>query len=255
MTALRRPTDWLRLAASAVLAALAVAGCSSGGSGAAGPAAADSAGTASSAASPRQLPGEGHAPVAIPAGTYTAAVNGHQASQPTPVIDVPAGFTGSGFAVSAGLGDQDTAVASDARGLSFWGVQGVYTNPCGAGKSPVDPGPSVADLARALSAQPLRAGSDPTPVNVAGYRGMYVETSVPAAIDFATCQDGYFDSWTSSGGGGRFQQGPGQQDRLWILDVDGYRLVIDGWHMPGATPQQVDQISQMVKTLAFRRGW
>jgi hypothetical protein len=203
------------------------------------------------------LPGRGLANVAIPAGTYAVVVEGSQSpGQPMPVIDVPAGFTGGGFAVSTGLGERGTAagtaVAPDARGLAFWEVKSVFTNPCATGKSSKDVGPSVADLARALAAQPLRSGSDPVPVKVAGYRGLYVETSVPAAIDFTRCKDGSFDSWTSTSGDPRFQQGPGQQDRLWILNVDGYRLVIDGWHMPGATPQQVDQITQMVKTLSFQ---
>ena len=98
----------------------------------------------------------------------------------------------------------------------------------------------------------MRAGSNPVPVTVAGYHGLYVETSVPAHIDFGTCQDGYFDSWISTSGGGRYQQGPGQRDSLWILDVDGYRLVIDGEHMPGATQAQIDEITGMVKTLTFR---
>ena len=62
-------------------------------------------------------------------------------------------------------------------------------------------------------------------------------------------QGGSFDSWTSTSDNARYQQGPGQQDSLWILNVHGYRLVIDGWHMPGATPPQVNEITQMVKTL------
>jgi hypothetical protein len=199
------------------------------------------------------LPGAGHAGVAIPAGTYAVVINGSQGpGQLMPVVRVSAGYTGSGFAVNTGLGDNGTAVASDAHGLSFWGVQDVYTNPCSAGKYPTTPGPSVADLARALAAQPLRAGTDPVPVSVDGYKGLYVETSVPAHIDFTKCKDGYFDSWTSTSDGGRFQQGPGQQDRLWILNVHGYRLVIDGWHMPGATKHQTNQINQMVKTLTFQ---
>ncbi len=194
------------------------------------------------------LPGEGHAFVAIPAGTYAVVVEGSRQARPLPVVRVPAGYAGGGFAVDS-ASVPGAPVPADLRGLAFWGVRGVYTNPCTFGKYAVNPGPSVSDLAKALATQPLRSGTTPVPVSVAGYKGLYVQTSVPAHIDFAKCQDGYFDSWTSSNGGGRFQQGPGQQDRLWILDVNGYRLVIDGWNMPGATPQQINQITQMVKTL------
>jgi len=183
--------------------------------------------------------------------TYWVVVQGASAARPFPVVRVPVGFAGGGFAVDA-VSVPGAAVAPDARGLAFWGVQGVFTNPCTAGKHAVDPGPSVSDLARALATQPLRSGTAPVPVTVAGYQGLYVETSVPAHIDFTKCKDGYFDSWTSSNGGGRFQQGPGQKDRLWILNVHGYRLVIDGWHMPAATQQQINQITEMVKTLTFQ---
>lgn len=246
---LRTSTRWLRFTAMAVLLTGAVAGCSSGA------AVSPSTGASSaptSAAAPQLLPGAGHAGVQVPAGTYAVVVNGTTIPAPTPVIRVPAGYTGRGFAVTAGTGDKGIAVAPDARGLSFWEVQSVFTDPCKAGKHGVDPGPTVADLARALAAQPLRAGSDPVPVTVAGYQGLYVETSVPAHIDFTTCQDGYFDSWIGTGDHGRFQQGPGQRDSLWILDVDGYRLVIDGEHMPRATQAQINEITGMVKTLTFR---
>ncbi len=178
-----------------------------------------------------------------------------------PVLHVPAGYAGSGFAVHTGVGAKGTAVAPDAHGLSFWEIQSVFTNPCTAGKYSKDVGPSVADLAKALDAQPLRAATNPVPVQIAGYHGLYLQASVPAHIDFAKCQDGYFDTWTSTSGNGHFQQGPGQQDRIWILKVHGaggrgmslpYRLVIDGWHMPGTTQHQINQINQMVQTITFQ---
>ena len=244
---LRSSPRRLMFAALAVLLVGAVAGCSSGG--AASPSTGASS-TPASAAAPQVLPGAGHTPVAIPAGTYAVVVHGTTSPAPTPVIHVPAGYNGTGFAVHTM--DPGTAVAPDARGLSFWEVQSVMSEPCKAGKHGVDPGPTVADLARALAAQPLRAGSDPVPVTVAGYHGLYVETSVPAHIDFSTCQDGYFDTWIDTGDHGHYAFGPGQRDSLWILDVGGYRLVIDGWHMPGATQSQIDEITGMVKTLTFR---
>ena len=244
---LRTSTRWLRSAAIAVLLAGAVAGCSSG-AGVSPSTGASSAPT--SAAAPQLLPGAGHTPVAIPAGTYAVVVNGTTTPAPMPVIRVPAGYNGAGFAVNREF--EGDAVLPDARGLSFWEVQSVMSDPCKAGKHGVDPGPTVADLARALAAQPLRAGSDPVPVTVAGYQGLYVETSVPTHIDFSRCQDGYFDSWIGTGDHGHYAFGPGQRDSLWILDVGGYRLVIDGWHMPGATQAQIDEITEMVKTLTFR---
>ncbi len=199
------------------------------------------------------LPGAGLTDEAVPAGTYAVVINGSQSpGQLMPVLHVPAGYAGSGFAVHTGVGAKGTAVAPDAHGLSFWEIQSVFTNPCTAGKYSKDVGPSVADLAKALDTQPLRAATNPVPVQIAGYHGLYLQASVPAHIDFTKCQDGYFDTWTSTSGDGHFQQGPGQQDRIWILKVHGYRLVIDGWQMPGTTQKQVNEISQMVNTLTFQ---
>ena len=98
---LRTSTRWLRFTAVAVLLAGAVAGCSSGA------AVSPSTGASSaptSAAAPQVLPGAGHAGVEIPAGTYAVVVNGTTIPAPTPVIRVPAGYTGRGFAVTAGRG-------------------------------------------------------------------------------------------------------------------------------------------------------
>ena len=108
---LRTSPRWLMFAVIAVLLVGAVAGCSSGG--AASPSTGASSAPASAAA-PQWLPGAGHAGVPIPAGTYAVAVNGTTIPAPVPVIRVPAGYTGRGFAVTAGTGEtDDTAVAPD----------------------------------------------------------------------------------------------------------------------------------------------
>jgi len=72
---------------------------------------------------------------------------------------------------------------------------------------------------------------------------------------------GVFESWTGyqlwnapykpSGTTDRYQQGPGQVDRLWILDVDGRRLVIDATYMPGSTDQDRATLAKVVNSIAF----
>jgi hypothetical protein len=54
--------------------------------------------------------------------------------------------------------------------------------------------------------------------------------SIRSNLQSSDCDERYFESWTGDGTAGtdRYQQGPGQIDRLWILDVEGRRLVIDG---------------------------
>ena len=83
----------------------------------------------------------------------------------------------------------------------------------------------------------------------AGYAGKYLEWSVPDDMvvtgdaDFDGCDswpdNGHRDfvSWLSTGDGERYQQVAGQVDRLWVLDVDGQRLLIwdTSWSPSGSS--------------------
>ena len=52
-------------------------------------------------------------------------------------------------------------------------------------------------------------------------------------------------------GGDRYQQGPGQVEELWILDVDGQRLVIDATHMPATSMADVAELHSILRTIRF----
>ena len=139
-------------------------------------------------------------------------------------------------------------------GLAFWDVAKVYPTGCRwQGKPKIDPGRTVNGLARVLATRPLRHASSPRSVELAGFRGKYFRWSVPSGIDFKRrCSQGYFESWTGRGWAtDRWQQGPGQVDRLWILDVHGKRLVIDANYMPSATRKQRTELDRIVHSIKF----
>ena len=135
----------------------------------------------------------------------------------------------------------------------FWHVAQVYPTPCKwKGKAMVDPGNGVSALASALAAQPLRSATAPTDVVLAGFHGKYLRLSVPATIDFARCDEGYFESWTADGwASDRYQQKPGQVDRIWILDVHGERLLVDAAYLPEATLQDRAELQRVVDSIRF----
>jgi hypothetical protein len=137
--------------------------------------------------------------------------------------------------------------------VSFWDVVQVYPTPCEwAGKPMVSPGTDVDGLASALAAQPLRNATAPTDIEVAGFRGKFLELSVPSNIDFDDCDEGYFESWTAKGwASDRSQQRPGQVDRIWILDVEGQRLVVDAAYLPEATAQDRAELESIVDSIRF----
>ena len=147
--------------------------------------------------------------------------------------------------------------------MTFWNVDEVYAHPCQWQGTLIQPGPGVEDLVTALVDVPLRNATSPTVVEVGGYPGLSLEWSVPADLEFDdegnfTDCDGDaggpsdFRSWTGVGGPStRYHQGPGQVDRLWILDVTGKRLVIDAFSMPEATDEEITQVQQIVDSIRF----
>ena len=148
------------------------------------------------------------------------------------------------------------------RGISVWTVGEVPRNPCHSIGNTYDPGSTVGDLATALVKQPMRDATDPTDVTLAGYSGKYLEWSVPTGMvvtgdaDFKTCDvqdNGHRDfvSWLGNAEGERYQQMAGQVDRLWILDVNGQRLLVDATYSPDTTQAQRDEEDQVVRSLRF----
>ena len=143
-----------------------------------------------------------------------------------------------GVSVGRTLLKRNSAEPPDGAGfIVFTGPLDVYRNPCAWATSRPDPptGPTVDDLVAALSLQPGRDATAPTDITVDGYRGKAIELTVPAGINFATCDLGEYRSWQDPDGNARFHQGPGQHDLLWIIDVDGTRIVIDAAFYAGTS--------------------
>jgi hypothetical protein len=138
--------------------------------------------------------------------------------------------------------------------VQFWDVHQVYGHPCQWSGTIFEPGPTVDELAEALVDIPLRNATEPIDVTLDSYAGTYLEWSVPAEIDFDACDEGFFESWTANGwASDRYQQAPAQVDRLWILDIDGARLVIDAFSMPYATPDELEELLAVVESIRFER--
>lgn len=137
--------------------------------------------------------------------------------------------------------------------IGFWDVDAVYEQPCSGGTL-IQPGPTVADLARALGEQPMRDATEPVDIVVDGFKGLQMELSVPAHFDFSKCDDGDFDSWISDLGSWnsrRYHQGPGQVDRLWILDIDGERLVVGASFMPSTDAKDRKELWMVMESIRF----
>jgi hypothetical protein len=178
---------------------------------------------------------------------------------PTWTVDAPAGWSvvGDHFVVKYA-----TDKPGPVLGVSVWDVGLVFRDPCHWQGQAFDPGPSVDELVSALVAQPMRNASKPTDVTLAGYAGRYLELSVPADMistkwtEFDDCDvdaDGErdFQGWLGKGMGNRYAQVPDQVDRLWVLDVNGQRLVVDGTYSPDTSQIVRDELGHIAESLRF----
>jgi hypothetical protein len=137
--------------------------------------------------------------------------------------------------------------------------------------TPADPpvGPSADDLATALAdLAPFRVTSPPKDVTIYGYSGKHLELTVPDMpfevrgdkILFTECTGydwhrRYLMSWITpqlvARGGYAYYgySGPGHTEDLWILDVEGTRLVIAADRSPGLPREDIAQMRAILDSI------
>jgi len=128
------------------------------------------------------------------------------------------------------------ADAPNGIGISFFSANGLYRDPCrwdtkGTGQADIGDvkvGPTVDDMVTALRANTYYTSTTPQPVTIDGYAGKELELQLPDD-SFSTCDK---DDPSDPGGHafvfsgpGLYAQGPANRWHLYILDVDGSRLI------------------------------
>jgi hypothetical protein len=225
LTSLRTRCSVRRRVAIAVVAMVALAACSSGASDE--PPAADS--TASTVSDgPR---------------TGTAVFGGAE--------DVPVTFT-----VPAGWGAEDVFVTKSGAdpefGVAFFDVANIYADGCQW--LLVDPpvGPTVDDLVAAYANSPGFVGAA-RDVTVDGFTGKQLQYTVPD-YDEDQCKGAKFgllqeENHHAGDAPNLWAQTPSQQNDVWILDVDGTRLVIHAGYPPSISPRDRTDLDGIIKSI------
>jgi len=249
-----RRLEGLALGAAMALALAACAGDADQPTGSAeGPGVTPAAGTTEPPATEPASPGERSFVLSVPGDGPTITV-----TLPGPEWDT----IGPGILVRDGNADPPDGAALIAP---YFGELWVYGDPCQWGSTlPDAPATTVDQFVTAVTAQASRNGSAPMDTTVDGHAGKSMTIHVPDDTVFAEglddpfteCDLGTFASWAGGGepvsaGPSRWQQGPGQIDELWILDVDGELVVIDA--MYGAqTPQaHLAEINAILDSMTF----
>ena len=157
---------------------------------------------------------------------------------------LPDGWDGAPFQ-SIWLASEQNA-APDGASLIFVRGGWLYSEPCVTdesvelnGANPNVPvGPTVDDFANALAEHPLLDVTAPVDITLSGFAGKYADLQVPA--DISGCNVYY--PW--EGGASLFAQGPSQRWHLWILDVDGIRVVVQAMDYPGTSAEHQAELRQ-----------
>jgi hypothetical protein len=183
----------------------------------------------------------------IPVGTYPVTYDGLPLSVTVPV---------AGWKAQPGnaIGKGDFAAGTYA-GIDFWlnAPDNVYSDPCA--HTPLDPKPvGAAELAAAAAAIPgTTVVSGPTSVELGGHPAHYVELTISQDL---ACEPNdawlwYDDSSGGPTGGWRWAEGTGTTYRLWIADIDGKVVFIDGYTLKDASPELGQELRDIVESITF----
>jgi len=178
-------------------------------------------------------------------GRYSMAAWGPEGQDrlPRALLEVPEGyFSNGGWAVDAGGPGE-----SDQWGeVMVWPVTRVFTDTCDTTRT-TRVGPTARDLARALADQQGTTTTKPRPVTLDGHRGLYLEATTDATNAGCTSRA----LWRSSPDLVYAQDVGELVHHLWILDVDGTRLVVAVSNYPDQTPAQHQELIDIAETIHF----
>jgi hypothetical protein len=172
-----------------------------------------------------------------------------------PMEGIPMSFevTTSDWISNGSFGiDRGPGLKPDGAGFIFWqnDANGVFIDPCHQIKGPVV-GPTASDMATAIAAVPgIDLVSGPSAVRVGGRPAQYVVVTIP---DDIACRPDQFYLWydSSDPAAARYATQPGSTIRVWIVDVDGKRVQIDGETYKGAGPEPGQAIQRIIDSIQF----
>jgi hypothetical protein len=162
-------------------------------------------------------------------------------------ITLPDGWAGIGNAVIPSV---ERYSPPGGGSLIFSRGGWLYSRPCGGTGPDIPTGTTVDEFVTALVNHPDLDVTSPVAVTLAGYSGTYLELRAPAntTTDELGPKPGecnFYFVWEP----GIYAQGPNAMWRIWVLDVNGVRVVVRADSFPGTTPQIQAQLAAIVDSI------
>ncbi len=170
-------------------------------------------------------------------------------------LTVPDGWTGFEYSIVPSV---ESYSPPGGGGLNFGRGGWLYTvsQVCGGSGPDFPTGPTIPtgttvdEFVTALVDHPDLDVTSPIDVTLGGYSGQYLELRAPANTttdELGPVAGGcnYYFVWEP----GIYAQGPSDLWRIWVLDVDGVRVVVRTDSFPGTSPQVQAQLAAIVDSI------
>lgn len=163
-------------------------------------------------------------------------------------VAVPSGWSAGGDWVVIGSRGNDLP---DGMAIRFYTIPNLAANPLAHSEGNLDPpvGPTVDDMVQAIVAHPAWTATEPTDITIDGHAGQLVAITIPMDVELPA--DDTFYLYAEPGGGGIWGWAPGQTFDWYIVDVDGKRLIIDSFHYPGTSEEDLAAQRTVVESVQF----
>lgn len=164
-----------------------------------------------------------------------------------------------------------TGVAPAGMTIGAWSLQHVNTFPCrwsAPGFADEQLMRTAAGQARALAswwgqdpgmppdsnATIAPVATNPQPTTLAGYPAWSLEILVPSDFDMTECDGGQLVFWDAANGDVRYGLGPGELIRVWVVDLDGQPIVIEGSTFLAGLPEYVNELDEVFDSIVIEPG-
>jgi hypothetical protein len=141
---------------------------------------------------------------------------------------------------------------ADHAGFIVWedDADGVFADPCTSTKAP-PAGPTALDMANAIAGMSsIELVAGPEPFTIGGKPAQMVMVRMP---DPLPCRNDQFYLWYDNKipDNARYASAPGNTVRVWIIEVDGKRIQLDGEYEAGSPAAVGDELWAIVNSLQF----
>jgi hypothetical protein len=125
----------------------------------------------------------------------------------------------------------------------------LYLDPCHWSQSKTRVPKGASSIAAVLSALPGRSGSPPEAVTLGGRPAVHVRLTVPGDASISDCYGHEYRTWNVGAGDPRGQDGPGQIDDIYLVDIGGSTVVLDASYFPETSMADRRALNAMLDSL------